>query len=48
MKLYNSVGPNPKMVRMFLAERNISLETIGKTLSYIIIAGIASVGDVEV
>ena len=28
MKLYNSVGPNPKMVRMFLAERNITLETI--------------------
>jgi glutathione S-transferase len=30
MKLYNSVGPNPKVVRMFLAEKGLSLplETI--------------------
>ena len=26
MKLYNSVGPNPKVVRMFVAERGIDLE----------------------
>ncbi len=26
MKLYNSVGPNPKVVRMFMAERGIELE----------------------
>lgn len=25
MKLYNSVGPNPKMVRMFLAEKGVEL-----------------------
>ncbi len=25
MKLYNSVGPNPRMVRMFMAERGIDL-----------------------
>ena len=28
MKFYNSVGPNPQVVRMFAAERGISLETI--------------------
>jgi len=28
MKLYNSVGPNPKVVRMCLAELNLSVETI--------------------
>ena len=28
MKLYNSMGPNPKVVRMFMAERGIELETI--------------------
>lgn len=27
MKLYNSVGPNPKVVRMFMAERGIEMET---------------------
>ncbi len=27
MKLYDSVGPNPKVVRMFMAERNIKLDT---------------------
>lgn len=27
MKLYNSVGPNPKVVRMFMAERGIELDT---------------------
>ncbi|MEX0942413.1 MAG: glutathione S-transferase family protein [Pseudomonadales bacterium] len=26
MKLYNSVGPNPKVVRMFMAERGIELD----------------------
>lgn len=26
MKLYNSVGPNPHVVRMFAAEKNVSLE----------------------
>lgn len=25
MKLYNSIGPNPKMVRMFLAEKGVEL-----------------------
>lgn len=28
MKLYNSIGPNPKVVRMFAAERNIALELV--------------------
>lgn len=27
MKLYNSVGPNPRVVRMFVAERGLELET---------------------
>lgn len=27
MKLYNSIGPNPHVVRMFMAERGISLPT---------------------
>ena len=27
MKLYNSVGPNPKVVRMFMAEAGIELDT---------------------
>jgi glutathione S-transferase len=27
MKLYNSIGPNPKAVRMFMAERGIALPT---------------------
>lgn len=27
MKLYNSVGPNPKVVRMFMAERGIEIDT---------------------
>lgn len=27
MKLYNSVGPNPKVVRMFMAERGITIDT---------------------
>lgn len=26
MKLYNSVGPNPKVVRVFMAERGIEME----------------------
>ncbi len=28
MKLYNSIGPNPHVVRMFLAELGIELETV--------------------
>jgi glutathione S-transferase len=28
MKLFNSVGPNPKVVRMFMAERGIEVELI--------------------
>ena len=28
MKLINSVGPNPKMVRMFIAELGVNLETV--------------------
>lgn len=27
MKLYNSIGPNPRMVRMFLAEKGVELPT---------------------
>ena len=28
MKLYSSVGPNPRVVRMFMAERGIEIETV--------------------
>src|SRR5687767_4493872 len=28
MKLYNSVGPNPRMVRMFMAEKGIELPKV--------------------
>src|SRR5580692_6615991 len=28
MRLYNSIGPNPKVVRMFMAERGIDLPKI--------------------
>jgi len=28
MKLYNSVGPNPRMVRMFAAEKGVTLPTV--------------------
>ena len=28
MKLYNSIGPNPQVVRMFLAELGMELETV--------------------
>lgn len=28
MKLYNSIGPNPKVVRMFMAEKGIALEKV--------------------
>ena len=28
MKLYNSIGPNPKMVRMFMAEKGVELPTV--------------------
>lgn len=28
MKLYDSVGPNPKVVRMYMAERDISLDSV--------------------
>jgi len=27
MKLYNSVGPNPQVVRMFMAEKGITMPT---------------------
>lgn len=27
MKLINSIGPNPRMVRMFMAEKGITLPT---------------------
>ncbi len=27
MKFYNSIGPNPKMVRMYMAERGLSIDT---------------------
>ena len=28
MKLFNSVGPNPHVVRMFIAELELDIETI--------------------
>ena len=28
MKFYNSIGPNPKMVRMFMAEKGIELPRV--------------------
>ena len=28
MKLYNSIGPNPHVVRMFISELGIDIETI--------------------
>ena len=28
MKLYNSIGPNPQVVRMFIAELGLDIETI--------------------
>jgi len=28
MKLYNSLGPNPRIVRMFLAEKGLEVETV--------------------
>ena len=28
MKLYNSIGPNPQVVRMFLSELGVELETV--------------------
>ena len=34
MKLINSIGPNPKVVRMYMAERGISLETLDIDLSW--------------
>jgi glutathione S-transferase len=30
MLLYNAIGPNPKAVRMFMAERGIDLPMAGK------------------
>ena len=44
MKLHTSVGPNPRVVRMFMAERGVELETIdvdiigGENLKYAIIS----------
>ena len=28
MKLYNSIGPNPHIVRMFMAEKGIEMEKV--------------------
>ena len=28
MRMYNSLGPNPRCVRMFMAEKGITLDTI--------------------
>lgn len=28
MKLYNSIGPNPHVVRMFIAELGIEIDTV--------------------
>lgn len=28
MKFYNSIGPNPRMVRVFMAERGVSVDTV--------------------
>ena len=28
MKLYNSIGPNPHVVRMFIAELGIGIDTV--------------------
>ena len=28
MKLHTSVGPNPRVVRMFMAERGIEIDTV--------------------
>ena len=28
MKLYNSIGPNPHVVRMFIAELGLDIETV--------------------
>jgi glutathione S-transferase len=28
MKLYNSIGPNPRVVRMFLAEKGVTIPTV--------------------
>ena len=28
MKLYNSIGPNPQVVRMFVQELGVELETV--------------------
>ena len=28
MKFYNSIGPNPRMVRMFMAEKGLDIPTV--------------------
>ena len=28
MKLYNSIGPNPRVVNMFLAEKGVDIERV--------------------
>ena len=28
MKLYNSIGPNPRVVKMFLAEKGLELDKV--------------------
>ena len=32
MKLFNSMGPNPHVVRMFIAELGLDIETIMKLI----------------
>ena len=33
MKFYNSIGPNPRMVRMFMAEKGIELHKVAIDLA---------------
>ena len=33
MKVYTSIGPNPKIVRVFIAEKNIPVETVDVDLA---------------
>ena len=28
MRMYNSLGPNPRCVRMFMAEKGVTLDTV--------------------
>ena len=42
MKLYNSIGPNPHVVRMFIHELGLELETVEEGQETIIITNIIS------